>query len=185
MRIGIIKLIIIITAAITIFDILYANELKVFPLGFFEEPIGQGHTVGQQQIHASRHQIQIGFVDRDRFDNGCDRLQDLEDLLGDTGVFGHVRAQIDRIRAAAVRLGIRHLAAEVDGQPLYIVGYSNGAALAVEYALSTLEDPELPRVAGLGLVSPAIGVSPVAALAGSISIARSRAARANPIWPSW
>ena len=67
--------------------------------------------------------------------------------------------------AAAVRLAVRHLASNIGGQPLYIVGYSNGAALAVEYALSTLEDPGLPRVAGLGLISPAIGVSPVAALA--------------------
>jgi alpha-beta hydrolase superfamily lysophospholipase len=67
--------------------------------------------------------------------------------------------------AAAVRLAVRHLASQIDGRPLYIVGYSNGAALAVEYALSTLEEPGLPRVAGLGLISPAIGVSPVAALA--------------------
>jgi alpha-beta hydrolase superfamily lysophospholipase len=67
--------------------------------------------------------------------------------------------------AAAVRLAVRHLASQIDGRPLYIVGYSNGAALAVEYALSTLEEPGLPRVAGLGLISPAIGVPPVAALA--------------------
>jgi alpha-beta hydrolase superfamily lysophospholipase len=67
--------------------------------------------------------------------------------------------------AAAVRIGVHHLADKVDGRPLYIVGYSNGAALAVEYALSSLDDPDLPQVAGLGLISPAIGVSPVAALA--------------------
>jgi alpha-beta hydrolase superfamily lysophospholipase len=67
--------------------------------------------------------------------------------------------------AAAVRIGIRHLAEKTDGRPLYIVGYSNGAALAVEYALATLEDPSLPQPAGLALISPAIGVSPVAALA--------------------
>jgi alpha-beta hydrolase superfamily lysophospholipase len=67
--------------------------------------------------------------------------------------------------AQATRLAMRHLAARNDGRPLYIVGYSTGAALAVEYALSTLQDPSLPPLAGLGLISPAIGVSPVAALA--------------------
>jgi alpha-beta hydrolase superfamily lysophospholipase len=67
--------------------------------------------------------------------------------------------------AAAVHLASRHLASRTVGRPLYIVGYSTGAALAVEYALSALKDPSLPRVSGLGLISPAIGVSPVAALA--------------------
>jgi alpha-beta hydrolase superfamily lysophospholipase len=67
--------------------------------------------------------------------------------------------------AAAVRLAMRHLAKQAAGRPIYIVGYSNGAALAVHYALATLEDDTLPKVAGLVLLSPAIGVSPAAALA--------------------
>jgi alpha-beta hydrolase superfamily lysophospholipase len=67
--------------------------------------------------------------------------------------------------AAAVRVAVRHLASRIGDRPLYIVGYSTGAALAVEYALAALDDPGLPRVAGLGLLSPAIGVAPVAALA--------------------
>jgi hypothetical protein len=46
-----------------------------------------------------------------------------------------------------------------------IAGYSCGAALAVEYALATLQGEALPRASGLVLLSPAIGVSPVAALA--------------------
>jgi len=67
--------------------------------------------------------------------------------------------------AAAVRLAMRHLAKRAGGQPLYVIGYSNGAALAVHYALATLEDETLPKVDGLVLLSPAIGVAPVAALA--------------------
>ena len=67
--------------------------------------------------------------------------------------------------AAAVRLAMRHLQDKVGQRPLYIVGYSNGGALAVHYALSTLEDAMLPKVAGLALISPAIGVTPLAALA--------------------
>lgn len=67
--------------------------------------------------------------------------------------------------AAAVRLAMRHLSSKTGGEPLYIVGYSNGGALAVHYALSTLQQPELPAAQGLMLISPAIGVSPAAALA--------------------
>ncbi|MCP3871191.1 MAG: alpha/beta fold hydrolase, partial [Gammaproteobacteria bacterium] len=67
--------------------------------------------------------------------------------------------------AAAVRLAMVYLAERTENRPLYIVGYSNGAALAVQYALSTLEDDSLPEVKKLALVSPAIGVTSVAALA--------------------
>jgi len=67
--------------------------------------------------------------------------------------------------AAAVELAMHHLRAETGDRPLYIVGYSNGGALAVLYALSTLEDESLPPVSGLVLISPEIGVSKLAALA--------------------
>jgi alpha-beta hydrolase superfamily lysophospholipase len=67
--------------------------------------------------------------------------------------------------AAAVRLAMNHLQKTSKGKPLYIIGYSNGSALALHYALSTLDDPQLPKPDGLVLVSPAIGVSPLAALA--------------------
>ena len=67
--------------------------------------------------------------------------------------------------AAAVRLAISHLAEQNSDRPIYIVGYSNGAALAVEYALSMLDDPTLPRVDRLVLLSPEIGVTPAAAMA--------------------
>ncbi|AOS97562.1 Alpha/beta hydrolase family protein [Microbulbifer aggregans] len=67
--------------------------------------------------------------------------------------------------AAAVHLAIQDLASRSDGRPLYLVGYSNGAALAVHYALEALENPELPGVDKLVLISPEIGVAPMAALA--------------------
>jgi alpha-beta hydrolase superfamily lysophospholipase len=67
---------------------------------------------------------------------------------------------------AAVRLAMRHLDTHrQDGQRLYIAGYSMGAALAVEYAASRLKGERLPPVSGLVLLSPAIGVSPLAGLA--------------------
>ncbi len=68
--------------------------------------------------------------------------------------------------AAAVRLAARHLKREVgDGVPMYLVGYSNGGALAVDYALARLEGEDLPEVKGLVLLSPAIGITAGAALA--------------------
>lgn len=66
---------------------------------------------------------------------------------------------------AAVRIGLKHLQQRVKKGPIYIVGYSNGAALAIEYALMPLEGIMMPQVDALVLLSPAIGVSPVAALA--------------------
>jgi alpha-beta hydrolase superfamily lysophospholipase len=68
--------------------------------------------------------------------------------------------------AAATRIATRSLQARIGTDaPLLIVGYSNGAALAVEYSLGAMQDEALPLPAGLVLVSPAIGVTPVAALA--------------------
>lgn len=42
--------------------------------------------------------------------------------------------------AAAVQLAMRDLRRKLGDKPLYIVGYSNGAALAVHYALTALAD---------------------------------------------
>ena len=67
--------------------------------------------------------------------------------------------------AAAVKLAARHVREEVGDKPLFLVGYSNGGALAMEYALSSLDDGTLPQIAGIVLLSPEIGISPVAALA--------------------
>lgn len=66
---------------------------------------------------------------------------------------------------AAVRLAMVHLRETVGERPLYLVGYSNGGALAIHYALECLENEALPGTSGIILVSPAIGVSPMAALA--------------------
>jgi alpha-beta hydrolase superfamily lysophospholipase len=67
--------------------------------------------------------------------------------------------------AAAVRLAVRYLSATVPDAPIYIVGYSNGAALAVHYTLANLDTYGSPEIAGLVLLSPEIGVTPVAAFA--------------------
>jgi alpha-beta hydrolase superfamily lysophospholipase len=68
--------------------------------------------------------------------------------------------------AAAVRLCMEHLESRLGGKPIHIAGYSTGAPLALHFALDALEDRSSPVPASLVLVSPAIGVSPTAALAG-------------------
>ncbi len=74
--------------------------------------------------------------------------------------------------AAATRLGMAHLRAQLDGKPLHIVGYSTGGALALDYALNALaaaetqssQDDAAQIPASLVLVSPAIGITPAAAV---------------------
>lgn len=67
--------------------------------------------------------------------------------------------------AGAVKLAMQYLSETVGNQPLYIAGYSNGGALAMQYILSALGDDSLPRVSGVVLISPEIGIPKVAALA--------------------
>jgi alpha-beta hydrolase superfamily lysophospholipase len=66
--------------------------------------------------------------------------------------------------AVATRLGARHIANAVGGGPIHVFGYSTGAALALDYALDAMEEPDLAAPASLVLVSPAIGITPLATL---------------------
>lgn len=85
---------------------------------------------------------------------------------------GHGTAPVELTRtrwqdfAAAVRLVAKDLRQRLgDDVPLTLVGYSNGAALAIEYSIAVLEGEDLPRPAGLLLFSPEVGVSPAAEFA--------------------
>ena len=72
---------------------------------------------------------------------------------------------------AAVKLGARHVRSRVgEGRPLVLVGYSNGGALLTKYALDAVADGSLPKPSRVVLVSPMIGVSPLARLARAISL---------------
>ena len=71
---------------------------------------------------------------------------------------------------AAVRIGVRHVRQKAGaGTPLVLVGYSNGGALVMRYALEAAGDPALPALSRLVLLSPMIGVSPLARMARIIS----------------
>jgi alpha-beta hydrolase superfamily lysophospholipase len=67
---------------------------------------------------------------------------------------------------AAVRIAYRHLLGSVEsGHPIVVAGYSNGGALAIDLALDSIEDDQLPTPDRLVLYSPAIGITRAAAFA--------------------
>ncbi|MFB3078031.1 MAG: alpha/beta hydrolase, partial [Lysobacterales bacterium] len=66
--------------------------------------------------------------------------------------------------AAAIELAMEHLARRVGDKPIHIIGYSTGAPLALNFALDAGQGNSAPMPASLVLISPAIGVSPAAAL---------------------
>ena len=73
--------------------------------------------------------------------------------------------------SAAVRLGARHAAARGGaGHPLVVVGYSNGGALAVKYALDVLDGYDGPKPQRIVLMSPMIGVNPLARLSSLLGL---------------
>ena len=69
--------------------------------------------------------------------------------------------------AAATRLAVRTARTMAgDKVPLHMVGYSNGGALALKYALDSLSDPKLARPDRLVLLSPMVGITSFARFAG-------------------
>ena len=70
--------------------------------------------------------------------------------------------------STVVRLAARELRLRVGpGKPLHVVGYSNGAALALDYAMEVAgsDGTDLPRFDRLVLLSPMVGLGRGAALA--------------------
>ena len=64
---------------------------------------------------------------------------------------------------AASRIGARDVRERIGAQrPFVIAGYSNGGGLAVTYALDALSDSSLPMPDSLVLLSPEIGITPIA-----------------------
>jgi alpha-beta hydrolase superfamily lysophospholipase len=67
--------------------------------------------------------------------------------------------------AASVELAVARLGREIGAAPLHMVGYSNGAPLALNFTLDALEGKAAPVPASLVLISPAIGLATGAGLA--------------------
>jgi len=80
---------------------------------------------------------------------------------------GTMPAELDRVQwqdwQAAVELGARHVSAQIGSeQPFYILGYSNGASLALKYSLDSIDKTELRTPDHIFLLSPMIAVDAVA-----------------------
>ena len=79
---------------------------------------------------------------------------------------GALTATTWRDWSRAVRIAARHVGDRLGpGKPLWIVGYSNGAALAVDYTLTVIEGAKDPLPTKLVFLSPALSVRPMAGLA--------------------
>jgi len=86
---------------------------------------------------------------------------------------------------AATRLAVREARRRVPAPaPLHLVGFSNGGALAVKYALEAIEDPKLPRADRLVLFTPMIGITRFARFAGLAGLPSLLPAFANAAWLS-
>jgi alpha-beta hydrolase superfamily lysophospholipase len=84
---------------------------------------------------------------------------------------------------AATRLAIREARRRVPAPaPLYLVGFSNGGALALKYALDAIEKPELARPDRLVLISPMIGITRFARFAGLAGLPAIFPAFAKAAW---
>ncbi len=86
---------------------------------------------------------------------------------------------------AATRLAIREARRHVPAPaPLHLVGFSNGGALAVKYALDAIEDPKLPRADRIVLFTPMIGITRFARFAGLAGLPALLPPFANAAWLS-
>jgi alpha-beta hydrolase superfamily lysophospholipase len=84
---------------------------------------------------------------------------------------------------AATRLAVREARRRIGpGKPLHLVGFSNGGALALMYALDALEDKQLTRPDRLILISPMIGITRFARFAGLAGLPAIFPAFAKAAW---
>ncbi|WP_414475966.1 alpha/beta hydrolase [Microvirga sp. M2] len=84
---------------------------------------------------------------------------------------------------AATRLAVREAVRRAGpGRPLHIVGFSNGGALAVKYALDAIGNDDLPRPKRLILLSPMVGLTIFARYAGIAGLPAFFPAFARAAW---
>jgi alpha-beta hydrolase superfamily lysophospholipase len=84
---------------------------------------------------------------------------------------------------AATRLAVREAQQLVGPEkPLHLVGFSNGGALAVKYALDAIADPQLSQPDRIVLISPMIGITRFARFAGLAGLPALLPAFAEAAW---
>jgi alpha-beta hydrolase superfamily lysophospholipase len=100
---------------------------------------------------------------------------------------GTVPAGLTRVEwrewAAATRLAVREARRRIGpDKPLELVGFSNGGALALQYALDSIDNPALSRPTRVVLISPMIGVTRYARFAGLAGLPAVFPAFARAAW---
>ena len=84
---------------------------------------------------------------------------------------------------AATRLAVREARRRAGpSAPLHLVGFSNGGALALLYALDALDDPSLPKPDRLVLISPMVGITAFARFVGLAALPAVFPAFARAAW---
>jgi alpha-beta hydrolase superfamily lysophospholipase len=84
---------------------------------------------------------------------------------------------------AATRLAVREARGRIEpSAPLHLVGFSNGGALALMYALDALGDNKLSRPDRLVLISPMVGITRFARFAGLAGLPAILPAFAKAAW---
>lgn len=83
---------------------------------------------------------------------------------------------------AALRLAVREARQRVPSGSLHLVGFSNGGALALMYALDALSDENLSRPDRLVLISPMVGITRFARFAGLAGLPAILPAFAKAAW---
>ena len=86
---------------------------------------------------------------------------------------------------AATRLAVREARKRIGpSAPLHLVGFSNGGALAMMYALDALDNNELTRPDRIALISPMVGITSFARFAGLAGLPAIFPAFAKAAWLS-
>jgi alpha-beta hydrolase superfamily lysophospholipase len=84
---------------------------------------------------------------------------------------------------AATRLAVREARRRIEpSAPLHLVGFSNGGALALMYALDSIGDEKLSRPDRLVLISPMVGITRFARFAGMAGLPAILPAFAKAAW---
>jgi alpha-beta hydrolase superfamily lysophospholipase len=84
---------------------------------------------------------------------------------------------------AATRLAVREARQRVPAPaPLHLVGFSNGGAVALKYALDAIENPDLARADEIVLISPMVGITRFAHFAGLAGLPAIFPAFAKAAW---
>jgi alpha-beta hydrolase superfamily lysophospholipase len=86
---------------------------------------------------------------------------------------------------AVTRLAVREARRRIDPSlPLHLVGFSMGGALALIYALDAIDDKELKRPDRLVLITPMVGITPLARIAGFAALPAMLPAFVKAAWLS-